>query len=62
MKLYYETVSKDRIGNKRYSYRCTEEYATKAALKKAKQGWMHVTKVWSEEQASDWVKQNAKAY
>lgn len=61
MRLYYETTHRDRIGNRFIKYYYTDNFNTKVALKKAAGTFTHITKIWTEEQASDLVKGRAMA-
>lgn len=60
MKLYYKTRSKGRSGCSSSAWRVTEDYDTKAQLKKAKRGtYTSVVECLTEEQL---VEQYATAY
>ena len=56
MRLYFETASRDRIGNRSYNYYFTDSFTTKAALKRRSGTYIHITRIWTNEQASDTIK------
>ena len=60
MTLYYEASNRGKCGCRIRNYYVTDEYATKAALKRA--SIRNIKKIWTEEQAPETVKANAKPW
>ena len=60
MTLYYETSRMGKCGCRNWNYYVTDEYKTKAELKRA--SIRNIKKIWTEEQAPETVKANAKPW